>query len=157
MQELLKVIVVGYVLFFIWNFNILIFLLSESINATIGYQLYATKPRKCVKLSGMCYGYVVKRGVHRVVLEAPSLYGIVTLNITPFTRIVGIKNMSYGEQVMVYGKLRVILGEVTLVPTKIICSNDLKKIKINMLRKLTWCMWISVMMEVIYYVIFLRV
>ena len=156
MREILRVIFIGYLLFFIWNYDVLIFLTSRSIDAQIGRQLYATKLHKCVKLHAMAYGYVMQKGVRRVVLEAPTLYAIIYLNITPFTKMIGMKHLRYGDQVMVYGKLKVVLGEVCMVPTRIVCYNDKNKIKASMRKRLATCMWISVIMEVIYYVVSLR-
>lgn len=157
MQEILRTIIIGYLLFLVSNFDVLIFLLSYPIDASVGIQLHATKPKKCVKLSGMAYGYVAQRGIHRVVVEAPTLYGTITLNITPFTKMIGMRNILYGDQVMVYGKLRVVLGEVCLVPTRIICYNDEKKIKASLRKRLSLCMWLSIMLEVVYYVISLQI
>lgn len=156
MQIFLRAIIEGYLLFFITHFDVLIFLSNYSINAMIGRVLYKTKPSLNVKLSGIAYGYVVKRGVHRVVMEAPTLYANVYLNVTPFTKMIGLKNLNYGEQVMAYGKLKVILGEVCMVPTRIICSNDIKKIKKDMYKRLGFCIWITTILEVIVYVVSLR-
>ena len=156
MQYVLNALVLGYLIFFIWNFDVLIFLMRPNISALTGYQLYATKPRLNVKLSAVAYGYVIRRGLHRVVLEAPTLYDITYLNITPFTKIIGMKDLKYGEQILVYGKLTVVLGKICMVPTRIICCNNEKKIKKAMYSRLSICLWIAVILEVVYYVIYLR-
>lgn len=155
MQVVLRTIIIGYAIFLVWNFDVIVFLLTYPINATIAKTLYATKPHKKVKISGVAYGYMIHRGFHRVTLDSPSLYGEMTLSITPFTKMIGLKDITYGTQVMVYGRVRVVLGQVCLVPTSIVCCNDEKKIKSSMRKRLSLCIWISIIMEVIYYVILL--
>lgn len=155
MRLILCTLQVGFTIFLIWNGRLLIFLTMEHLQDFIAASISKCRFNHKVKVSGVFYGHIGRKGLRRVCFQEPSLGGDIYLQVTPFTDVIP-STIPYGTQVIVYGKFCMYRGMDIVSPTSIICVNDNKKIKKELDRRLTISMLISILLEVLIYVIRLQ-
>ena len=148
MQIILNTLEIAFVIFLVWNARLLVFLTKPPLDGSLATCFLHAKPRQRIKISGVFYGYINGN----IVLEDPSIYGDIWLQPKPHTVLIP-RNLRYGDQVMVQGKLRESAGHVVLYPTDVICINNRKKILKELDKRLSISTGIAIILEVIYYVV----
>ena len=150
MQILFNTLELAFSIYLVWNGRLLLFLHKPPLDAVLASRFTFTFPKRYIKVSGMFFGYVDGN----IIIDTPAIYGDIWLQPKPTTVLIP-RLLKHGDQVMAYGKLRVVDGKTVLYPTKIICINNKDIITKSLNLRLTISTIIAILLEVIYYVIFL--